>query len=390
MDIETIRRDTPGCENRIFLNSAGASLMPVSVVEKMKEYLSKEQLLGGYTMASESEAQINEFYKEAGNLINCKPQNIAFTYNATDSFSRALSAIPVKTGDSILTTHDDYSSNEIAFLSFQKRFGIKLLKAKNLQNGAVDLDNFEELALKHKPKLVVLTHIPTNSGIIQPAKVIGAICKRINTWYLLDACQSVGQIPVDVAAIGCDFLSVTGRKFLRGPRGTGFLYVSDRALNEGLEPLFIDTRGADLTGKYDYEAQKTAIRFETWEFSYMSLIGLTEALRYLNNLGIDQIYNYNQELMQTFRKNMESLDGIHLLDVGPKLSNILTFYRENTSLDKMKYLLDANRVDYTVSYENYAARELINANVEWVVRLSPHYFNTPDELNNLVEAIHGK
>lgn len=387
MDLYTLRKDTPGCENRIFLNSAGASLMPSSVVQRMKEYLSKEQLLGGYTMAEESEDQISEFYKEAGKLINCKPQNIAFTYNATDSFSRALSSIPFEKGDYILTTHDDYSSNEIAFLSFQKRFGVKLIKSNNLQTGGVDLEHFEELATKYQPKIIVLTHIPTNSGIIQPAKAIGAICKRLNIWYLLDACQSVGQIPVDVKTLGCDFLSVTGRKFLRGPRGTGFLYVSDRVLKAGLEPLFIDTRGADLISDQKYKPKQTAMRFETWEFSYISLVGLSEALRYLNDLGIDKIFEYSQKIMSTFRKDLSTISDMHLLDVGSELSNILTFYKESTSVEQIKNLLNTYSVDYTLSYENYAAKKIVDTKVEWLIRLSPHYFNTQEELDCVVEIL---
>ncbi|WP_340200788.1 aminotransferase class V-fold PLP-dependent enzyme [Ascidiimonas sp. W6] len=389
MDLEVIRQDTRGCENRIFLNSAGASLMPSRVVQKMKEYLSEEEMLGGYTMASQNEAQIAGFYDEVAKLIHCKPTNIAFTYNATDSFSRALSSIPFKNGDYILTTHDDYSSNEIAFLSLQKRMGVQLLKVRNSAMGLLDLNHLEELAIKYHPKLIALNHIPTNSGLIQPAEEVGEICSKLDIWYVLDACQSVGQLEVDVTKVKCDFLSVTGRKFLRGPRGTGFLYVSDKVLAEGLEPLFIDTRGADLQDSSKYIPKKTAMRFETWEYSYMSLVGLAEAIKYLNQLGIANVFEYNQKLMKPFREKLNAIKDLHVLDVGYNLSNILTFYKEGFLLDQITSLLDANKVDYTVSRTNYAAEQLIKTKVDWVIRLSPHYFNTDEELEsvaNILEA----
>jgi len=243
MDIIEIRKDTSGCADKIFLNSAGSSLPPKIVTEKMIDYLQYEERIGGYDAAKFKADEINKFYIEAAKLLNCKPANIAFAYNATDAYARALSAIPFKNVDYILTTNDDYISNQIAFLSLQKRFGVQLLRANNLANGDIDLVHFEELIKKHKPVLVAVTHVPTNSGLVQNAEEIGKICNKYDTWYLLDACQSVGQMIVDVEKIGCDFLSATGRKFLRGPRGTGFLYISDEVLMSGLAPLFIDMRG---------------------------------------------------------------------------------------------------------------------------------------------------
>lgn len=388
MNIEAIRKDTLGCERGIFLNSAGASLMPNPVVQTMKAYLEKEELAGGYTTAINQASAISEFYTEVANYLNAKPHNIAYAYNATDAFAKALSSIHFQPGDYILTTHDDYSSNQIAFLSLQKTIGIQLLKARNLENGDIDLNHFEELAVKHRPKLVAVTHIPTNSGIIQPVNSIGNICNRLNIWYLLDACQSVGQLPLDVSKIQCDFLSATGRKFLRGPRGTGFLYVSDKALNEGLEPLYIDNRGADLNKqKNSYKAQDSAKRFEQWEYSMMSLVGLTEAIKYLNTIGIEHIYNYNQKLMQKFRQGLSQINNLFVLDVGSDLSNIVTLYKKNTKLLEFEKLLKTNLIDYTVSHKNYAAENIIEVPVEWVVRFSPHYFNTNQELQKVIDIL---
>lgn len=280
-NIEKLRWDTPGCSNKLFLDSAGASLMPRIVVEKMTSYLRMEEEIGGYELADQESLSVQSFYIELAKLLGTEPYNIAFTYNATDSYARALSSIPFKVGDYIITTNDDYSSNQIAFFSIQKRFGIQIARVDNLPNGDIDLNHMENILVKLKPILVAMTHIPTNSGLIQSAEEVGALCRKYDIWYLLDACQSAGQIILDVKKIDCDFLSASGRKFLRGPRGTGFLYLSDQVIKEGLEPLFIDMQGADWIGYNEYKSKMNAKRFELWEFSYSSLIGFTAAFNML-------------------------------------------------------------------------------------------------------------
>lgn len=387
MDIDLIRHDTKGCHDKIFLNSAGSSLMPAGVVDKITEYLHHEEKLGGYEVAHLREAEINEFYTEIAKLINCSPDNIAFANNATDAYAKALSSIPFKSGDYILTTNDDYSSNLIAFSSLKKRFGINVIRANNLPNGDLNLKDFEEKIQEHRPVLVAVTHIPTNSGLVQPAEQIGDICKKYDTWYLLDACQSIGQLVVDVKKTGCDFLSATGRKFLRGPRGTGFLYVSDKVLRTGLEPLFIDLRGADLQNFDEYKAQKNAKRFEMWELSYSSLCGLTEAVRYAGNIGMENIYEYNQTLVKRLRENLLRVPGLALLDKGSQLSNIVTFKIDGHELNEIESALKKADVYFSVSTKYYSAADFTNGNTEHVVRFSPHYFNTNDEMDAVSKII---
>ena len=387
MDINSIRQDTVGSSNMIFLNSAGSSLMPKIVLEKMTDYLHQEEQGGGYGVADLKADEINGFYTELAKLLNCQPHHIAFAYNATDAYSRALSAIPFAPGDYILTTNDDYISNQIAFLSLQKRLGVRIIRSGNLTNGDIDLDNFEQLIKKHSPKLAAVTHVPTNSGLVQQAEEIGEICKKYDTWYLLDACQSVGQLVVDVHKIGCDFLSATGRKFLRGPRGTGFLYISERVIHEGLEPLFIDMRGADWTNVNEYKIQMNAKRFETWEFSYASLIGLTEAVRYANKIGIDKIYEYNQQLAKKFRERLSKIQGLQLLDRGSCLCSIITFHKSGCELNQIETVLKNNKVEYTVSLKNYALIDFTSKGVDWAIRLSPHYFNTYEEIETVTDIL---
>jgi selenocysteine lyase/cysteine desulfurase len=278
-------------------------------------------------------------------------------------------------------------SNHIAFISLQKRFNLKVLRIKNLSDNEVDLVDLENLIKKHKPKLVAVTHIPTSSGLIQNIEGVGKICKMNDILYLVDACQSVGQINIDVQKIGCDFLTATGRKFLRGPRGTGFLYVSKRVLDSNLTPLFVDLRGAVWTDFDDFQVLKDAKRFEHWEMSYSSLVGLTEAVRYANIIGLKNIEKYNSQLSQTLRLLISENPKLKILDKGNSLCSIITFCKSDGDISEITRLLNDNSVCFSVSKKEYALIDFTNKKIDSAVRLSPHYFNTTEEIYELGEIL---
>lgn len=385
--IHSLRYDTPGCINKIFLNSAGSSLPPRVVTAIMKYYLEKEEKEGGYKLAELKKESIDEFYLEAAEMLNCKPDNIAFTYNATDAFSRALSSIPLKSGDLILTTDDDYISNHIAFISLKKRMGIRIKRMTNDLNGDVNLDAFKASIEKDRPSIVSVSHIPTNTGKVQNVASIGEICHKEGIYFVVDACQSVGQFPIDVQQIKCDFLSATGRKFLRGPRGTGLLYISDRIIDEKLAPLFLDMRGGDWIENEKYELYPGARRFEYWEFNYANVLGLKEAIKYGNDLGWDKIRDYNQMLLESYRDALMTIPRLRIYDEGNQLSNIITWQIEGVSIEETKSILDNNNVYYSIASIDSALIDFKKKGVEWAVRISPHYFNTIEEGCQLADIL---
>jgi len=385
--IEKLRGETPGCENKIHLNNAGAGLMPLPVINRMIEHLQLEANIGGYEAAEDKHQEIHEFYIQAGKLLNCPSKNIAYTNNATDSFSRALSSIPFKKGDILLTTNDDYISNQIAFLSFKKRFEINIVRIPNAENGGIDLDQAYQLIGNLNPRLVAVTHVPTNSGLIQPIEQVGRFCKEFGVLYLVDACQSVGQLNVDVRKIGCDFMSVTCRKFLRGPRGTGFLYVSDRILEGNYEPLFIDMQGANWQDKDLYIMQESAQRFEDWEFPYALLLGSKEAIKYALNIGIDKIEDRVRYLAGYLRDNLRDYKKLRLLDRGDDLCGIITLSIKNKTAEEIKVLLDNNNINTSISYREYAVIDFDEKGVDWALRISPHYYNTIEEIDQFISII---
>jgi len=387
MNIDRIRQETRGLsDGKIFLNNAGSSLMPSIVVDSMKEYLELEEQIGGYETANRKADILEKFYDEAAKLINAKPSNIAFATSATEAYAKALSSIMFKEGDVIITTADDYISNQITFISLQKKLKLKVLRTKNLPDNELDLEDLEKLIKEYNPKLIAVTHIPTNSGLIQNVEGVGRLCKQYDILYLVDACQSVGQLAVDVEKIGCDFLSATGRKFMRGPRGTGFLYVSDKVLEQNYAPLLLDMRGADWTEFNDYQLFKTAKRFESWEISYASLMGLTHALQYANTIGLPAIEHYNKGLSERLRENLKN-NGFDVWDWGKNLSSIITFSGPDGDLERIQNILKENNIFFSVTHKNSALIDFTRKNINGIVRLSPHYFNTVEEIDRVSDVL---
>ena len=318
MNIQTLRNDTPGTNHHIHLNNAGASFPPTPVIKTVSNYLQEEALHGGYETADAKSDEINGFHAVSAELINARSENMVFTSSATESYNKALSSIPLKAGDSILTTDDDYSSNQIAFLFLEKRFGVKTIRAAKLPEGGVDPNSMEELVKKHRPKLVSVTHVPTNSGLVQDVETIGQICKEQDVWYLVDACQSAGQMPLDVEKIGCDFLSATMRKWLRGPRGAGFLFVSDKALQAGLEPFYPDLSGVDWTAADEYQFHQNAGRFGYWEKNYALMVGSKVAIEYAIQVGLKNIEKRVMELGRLYPQPTKCTSALADTGLGPK------------------------------------------------------------------------
>ncbi|NND32287.1 MAG: aminotransferase class V-fold PLP-dependent enzyme [Saprospiraceae bacterium] len=381
------RDDTPGVENQIHFNNAGAALMPGVVVERMKQHLDLEAQMGGYEAAAFMSEAIQKFYQNMAQLFGGLPANYAFTANATDAYNRALSAIQFQKNDLILTTTNDYASNFLAFLSLQKRFGIQLITAENTTSGEVDLQSIQSLIKKHKPKLVSVTEIPTNSGLVQPVKEIGQICHEQEVLYIVDGCQAVGQMAIDIPGIQCDFYSATFRKFLRGPRGAGFLYAGNKILSEGYHPLFLDMRGADWTSPGGYKLRKGATRFEDWENSYALMLGASAALEYANEVGMSTIEQRVVSLAHRLRNDLAELPHIKVLDRGIRKGGIVTLTSERWQQEPLKRYLRSNQINASFVNRTSALLDFDEKKVNWALRLSPHYYNNLEEIERVVDSV---
>ncbi len=389
LDVEKLRAETPGTRHKIHLNNAGAALMPAPILRAVTEHLELEARIGGYEASDEKKAEIAAAYEALGLLIGADPENIAVTENATASFIQALSSVPFAPGDVIVTTRNDYISNQIMYLSLQSRIGIELVRAPEDPSGGVDVMAMEEVIHRRRPKLVAVTHIPTNSGLVQKVADVGDMCRQRDILYLVDACQSVGQMPVDVEEIGCDFLSATARKFLRGPRGVGFLYVSERALDMGLEPLFPDMRGADWIEADLYQPAPGAQRFENWEFPYALVLGMGRAAEYALDLGLEAIRDRAWALAAMARDRLAEIDTLQVLDRGLERCAIVTVSAEGRHAAELVSSLAEAGISTNVAIRDYAVLDFDDKGVESAVRVSPHYYNTEEEIEELVSTLSG-
>lgn len=381
------RAETPGTERYIHLNNAGSSLMPATVYETVQSYLELEWLQGGYETAAEKAEEITGFYHAAAQFLNAQPRHIAYMANATDAYNRALSAIPLQAGDYVLTTRDDYVSNHIAFLQIHRSKGIKIVIADCLPDGGVNPDSIKKLLQQYRPKLVSVTHVPTNTGLVQDVESVGQLCKEFDTWYLVDACQSAGQLPLNIQNIHCDFLSATFRKFLRGPRGAGFLYVSDKALALDLEPQFLDLRGATWVSNENYRMKSDATRYELWEKPYALLLGAKACLEYALSIGLEIIAEEVQYLADYTRTGLQNIGHLRVLDKGPRLSGIVSFTSESIDPERLKNALKLRKVNHSYATIENARLDLQDKKAEWIIRLSPHYYNTIEEIDVALEVL---
>lgn len=375
--------------NIIHLNNAGAALQPEPVLKAVLDHLNLEAETGGYEAADQQAEAIAGFYTSIANLIVAKARNIAFANSATDAYNRALSTIPWQKDDVLLTTENDYVSNQIAFLSLQNRFGIRLLRARDLPEGGVDVSDFETLVKKHQPRLAAVTHVPTNSGLIQDVTAIGQICRAHDVLYLVDGCQSAGQMVLDMNRIGCDFFSATMRKFMRGPRGSGFLFASDRVLEAGLMMDMPDMKGANWIAPDQYEPALDARRFEYWERSPALMLGAKAAADYALAKGMSWIQNVVFDIAAYTRQQLATLPGVRVLDHGAQLSGIVTAHAPHWDADKIMDTLRQARINCRITNIFSAQIDFRRKGVTWALRVSPHYYNTPSDIDQLV-AVLGK
>ena len=381
------RADTPGCERRAHLNNAGASLVPRPVRRAVDAYLDLEDEIGGYEATDASREALEEAVEAVARLLGARRSNIALGQNSTTAFAQALGVFDFASGDVILTSRSDYASNQIMYLSLARRLGVEVVRAPDLAEGGVDPDAVRTLIRRQRPTLVAMTWVPTNSGLVQPVPAVGEICRAEEVPYLVDACQAVGQLPVDVQAIGCDYLAGTARKFLRGPRGIGFLYVSDRALAAGAHPLLVDMHGATWSDPDSFELTPDARRFESWEIACALVQGLGAAARYALEVGIETARDRARALAAYARARLAEVPGVRVLDRGPELCAIVTAQPGNRAGAEIKLALRARGINTSSPGREDAVIDMDEKGASSAIRISPHYYNTAREIDTAVTAL---
>ena len=384
-ELNQLRVQTTGTANIIHFNNAGASLPPDVVVNTVIDYLKEEALAGGYETEYKYREQLANTYTLIAKLINAEPEEIAIVENASTAWCIAFNGIDFKAEDEVITSEMEYVTNIIGFFNAEKNIGIKINLIPNDENGNFSLTKLEN-AISPKTKLIAITHIASTTGGMIPMVEIGKIARRHNILYLVDACQSAGQVPVDVKEIGCDMLSVTGRKYLRAPRGTGFLFVK-KEIQDKLKPLFMDGFSAPDVRLAGFNLRNDARRFELYEKNRALTLGLGKAIEYALNIGIDRIWHRIQMLATMLRARLGSIDGITVQDFGAEQCGIVTFTVNGFDAVQVKSYLAQKHINVSVGKAISTLYFMNKHNLKNVVRASVHYYNTEEEINTMCNEL---
>ena len=386
-DVARARQDTTGCESVIHFNNAGAALMPRPVVDHTVEHLQLEANIGGYEAAERRQAAIMRVYTAAASLFHCHADEIACVENATRGWHSVFQSIPLAGGDRVLIDVVQYGSNYISLLHAARRTGIVIDVIPSDDTGALSVKALESMIDK-RVKAIAITHVPSNNALVNPVNAVGSVARSAGVLYLLDACQSAGQMPVDVADIGCDVLVASGRKYLRGPRGTGLLYVR-RGVTERLEPPFLDIHSAQLTALDSVTIRADARRFETWEANCASRIGLGVAIDYAAQWGLIAIRERVSSLAARLRARLQEIPGITGHDMGSVQCGIVTFTSDRTDPVTIRQALAARGINVSVSGPHSSPIDMQARSLASVVRASVHYYNTEQEVDELCSVLSG-
>lgn len=385
MNPDLLRDQTPACKDLIHFNNAGSSLSPQPVTDALLEHLMLEQRIGGYEAAeANSEAQEN-FYHAFGRLLSCNPREIAYVENATRGWNQLLQAIPFEHGDRILTGQSEYASNYMALLHLARAKQVRVDVIPNNSHGQICLETLKR-SIDDDVRLIALTHVPSQSGTIHPAAEVGKLARRHRIFYLLDVCQSAGQLDLNVDEIGCDMLTGSGRKYLRGPRGTGFMYVR-QSTQDFLEPATVDLHSASWTRRESFTFRDDARRYENFEHFVAGKIALGVAADYACDLGMPAIESRVRGFAAQLRERLNALPGCTVYDQGPDLSGIVTFALEGVPAVKLQQFLRSQRINTSVVRQQNTRLDFETRKLGDINRASVHYYNNEHEIELFCQAL---
>lgn len=385
IDVKKARAETPAAGSAVYLNNAGCSLMPRPVMDAIQEYVALEANVGGYP-AMEKEAVAREaVYDSIARLINAKPSEIALTGSNTLAWTSVFHGMRFKEGDRILTSRSEYGANYVAFLQMRKRTGCRIEVIPSDNSGATSPTALEKM-IDGDVKLIAINWIPTNGGLVNPVAEIGRVANRHGIPYLVDACQAVGQMPVDAREIGCNYLTSAGRKWLRGPKGSGFLYVSEESL-EDFEPAIIDDIGAPWVSPDTYELLPDARRFETHEHAPALRLGLGAAVEYAMALGLENIRDHVRGVAEGIRSELSRMPGIAVQDLGTERGALVTFNHETVPAAEITSRLSEKDILVKTIPRAGALNDTVARGINELVRVSAHYFNSGDDVETCLRGI---
>ncbi|MGB3438497.1 MAG: aminotransferase class V-fold PLP-dependent enzyme [Actinophytocola sp.] len=383
IDLDAVVADTPGAHRGVFLDSAGSSLPPVRVLDEVVNHLRREAEVGGYRAAAERDDDLSAGYEVLARMLGCDADEVAFTDSATRSWLAAFDAIPLAPGDRILSTEAEYGGNAVPLLRRAAEAGATVEPIPSDSSGAVDVSALRSM-LDDRVRLVSLVHVPTNGGLVNPAEAVIEAAHEAGALVMLDACQSVGQVAL--TGLDADIVTGSGRKWLRGPRGTGFLVVRGR-IRDRLLPRQVDLHSGTWETPDRFSLRQDARVFELWESSIADRLGLIAAVRYALDLGIDNIEATVRSRAEHLRAGLAELPGVTVHDLGTHRCGLVTFTVDGVAPATVRdHLLD-HHITVTLSATTSTQYDMTRRGLDVIVRASPHYFITPAQLDDAIAAV---
>lgn len=384
-DVRRVRAATPGLEGRIHLDNCGSAFMAQPVIDEINAAFSREIMVGGYVAQEQQADRLEDGYQNLAALFDGKVTDFAFVSSAVDGWTKAFYSIPFESGDNIITAYNEYCSNYVAYLQVAKTKGVEIRVADPAPGGGINLDHLVSL-IDRRTRLISISHMPSSSGEINQVAAVGKIANSRNILYQLDACQSAGHIPVSIEEIGCDIMTGTARKFLRGPRGIGFLYVNEKARSQ-MEPVVLTNQSAEWTSKDAYTLRSDARVFEAWERSVVNQLGFSAAIRYLLDLGVEKATGQIAANATYLRKCLPDIPGVTVECPEHATSAIITLNKGGFAPATIKQTLEQQGIAVQVASVVHTRLDLEARGIESAVRISPHYYSSKEDMDGFMSAL---
>ncbi len=386
LELQQLRESTPGCRSGIVhFNHAGASLPSQATLDAIIDQLQREARDGPMEAGAHGALLVEKARRAAGQLLNAPAASIAFASSGSTAWSMAFQAlVPWRPGERILVGRHEWGGN-LASMQLAVQAGARVEVIPCDASGAVCPLALEAM-INANVKLIDLTWLPANGGLINPAEAIGAVARRHGIAYFIDAGQALGQMPVDVQALQCDVLKSAGRKHLRGPRGTALLYVRPGFLQH-LNPAQRDVLSAPWSAE-GFNLRNDARRFETSEVSYALLAGLGNALQEINRLGVDRTWERVLQISARIREAMRQIPGVSLHDLGPHHSGLIAFNLAGWDAFELKRRLALKRINIGANDVAYTPLDMQARALKSIARVSVSPLNTQEDIEHLIAALH--
>ena len=392
IDVTAERAATPGCATVAHLNNAGAALVRADTLATVVAHLELEAAMGGYEAAAAESDRLAGVAASAATLLGAGADEVALTGSDTEGWTKALWGLALggglPAGRRILVDRQSYDSHYMGLLQVVAVTGATVDVVPATADGTIDLEALAAELAAGDVALVSATHVGTHRGLVNPVEEVGDRCREAGVLFFLDACQSIGQLPVDVGRIGCAVATGTGRKWLRGPRGTGLLYVRADLVGS-LRPIGIDGTSARWEDAGHYRLSPGVARFTPFEAPVALHLGLGTAVEHALALGIDAIAAAVGRIAEHLREELSSVDGVDVHDGGVRRSGIVTFTAAGTTPAGVQAAATGAGVNVSVTEAGAARLDMGSTRPAAVVRASPHYVTTEEECARLVEVVAG-